>query len=66
MHEGRERSRWSVASEMMATMANLWTSKRGKRFTSTDFNPFRDEESKSLPEVPIDVLRQVFVERRPV
>lgn len=64
MREGKDRHAWSVASEIIAVMANLW-GKKGKRFCGRDFNPYRDAEANAAP-VPLEVLRRVFVERKPV
>lgn len=60
MNEGRDRAAWSVVSEILAVMANLWTSSKGRRWTGGDFNPYRIHETAMAP---IDMLRQVFVER---
>lgn len=66
MNEGRDRVAWSIVSEVLAVMANLLSSsKRARRFHGSDFNPYRIREVEAAP-VGIDVLRHVFIERKPL
>lgn len=67
MNEGLQRASWATTSELMAMMANIWAGKRSKRFLGSDFNPFPNEpNSDQHSAVPVDVLRHVFIERKPI
>ena len=57
------RERWSHTSSLMALLANLHRDpKKGKRFSSEDFDPFARGTKRKPPAVPADitVLRDVF------
>lgn len=63
MQRGRDKSAWSIVSEMLAVMVNLWSGKRSQRFTGADFNPYAIEQGKAAKaSVEIGILRRVFVE----
>jgi len=57
------RERWSHTSSLMALLANLHRdTRKGKRFTPEDFDPFMRHGTRKPPAIPADitVLRDVF------
>jgi hypothetical protein len=61
MNEGRDRAAWAVVSEVLSVMVNLWSSPKGRRFSGSDFDPYRQTKKAAAP---IEMLRMVFVERK--
>ncbi len=46
MTEGRDRFAWSVASSLMALVANCHKGSKGRALTATDFNPTLTKEER--------------------
>jgi len=63
MLDGRQRHDWSIASAVMAVMANIHRDpKRSRRFSSSDFDPFC---KRTRPvKVDVSVLKDVFIDGR--
>lgn len=61
MAEARLRHDWQRTASTMALLANIHRSPGRPAFKPADFDPF---SQRSRAVAPIEVLRQVFVERR--
>jgi len=60
MSEGRQRHDWSIASAVMAVLANIHRDpKRSRPLKPADFDPFAQRTPP--PKVPITVLKDVFI-----
>jgi hypothetical protein len=60
MSEGRQRHDWSIASAVMAVLANIHRDpKRSRPLKPADFDPF--VQPQRVPKVPITVLKDVFI-----
>jgi hypothetical protein len=66
MAEARCRERWAHTSAVMALTANVHRDQRKKRtaYKPSDFNPYLRRRELPVRKAGIDVLKQVFVERR--
>ncbi len=65
MAEARSQQLWSHTSSVMALLANIHRDlKRSRSFKPSDFNPHAKPSPPPLPKVGIQVLKQVFVDRR--
>jgi hypothetical protein len=67
MAEGRVEEAWQRTSALMALIANTHRDpKKGRWFQPADFNPFgeRSIRSEAAVRVGIEVLKDVFVDRR--
>lgn len=73
MREGRSRDNWRHTSNLMALLANCHRDeeKRGQPWHPEDFDPHAPaggeeagERWEDLPELPIDVLKVLFVDRQ--
>lgn len=63
MAEARSRERWQHTSTILAMLANLHRDpRRSRAFRPADFDPFAAEPQPA--KVGIEVLREVFVDRR--
>ena len=60
MLEGRQRHDWSIASSLMAVIANANRDpKRSRRLTPSDFDPFSTRQRRIKADV--SVLKDVFI-----
>lgn len=60
MSDARQRHDWSIASTLMAVLANIHRDpKRSRSLKPDDFDPFA--QKRSVPKVPITVLKDVFI-----
>jgi hypothetical protein len=66
MAEARSRERWAHTSALLALTANVHRDQRKKPapYKPADFNPHQRRRELAVRKVPIDVLKQVFVDRR--
>lgn len=69
MAEAQVKQQWAHTSSLMALIANAHRDpKKGRSFRPADFDPTRKLDPKpaweELPRVGIDMLKQVFVDRR--
>ena len=67
MAEARSRERWAHTSAILVLIANCHRDHRRKPtpYKPSDFNPYyRQRESAVVEKVSIEVLKQVFVDRR--
>lgn len=63
MAEGRQRHDWSIASSLMALIANTQRDrKRTRPFRPSDFDPFGKPQQPIRADV--SVLKDVFIHRR--
>jgi len=63
MAEERRRHDWSIASNLMALVANTQRDrKRTRPFRASDFNPF-SKPGRIIP-ADVSVLKDVFIRRR--
>ena len=65
MTEGRDRFAWSVASSLMALMANCHRESKGKKFSPTDFNPTLTKAEKNrdallITDDNVELMRDEF------
>ena len=65
MTEGRDRFAWSVASSLMALMANCHKDSKGKTFTPADFNPTltkteRNRDALLITDDNVELMRDEF------
>ncbi|MBX3404508.1 MAG: hypothetical protein KF699_13945 [Phycisphaeraceae bacterium] len=61
MLDGRQRHDWSIASAVMALIANIHRDpKRSRRLNPTDFDPFTKRHRPIL--VGVSVLKDVFID----
>jgi len=67
MLDGKQRHDWSIASSIMAVIANTNRHpKRSRPIKPSDFDPFAKQARSSAPvQVDVSVLRDVFIDRRP-
>jgi hypothetical protein len=64
MAESRCRHEWNQTASIMALLANINRDpSKSKVFSAGDFHPMVDRRATT---VGIDILKQVFVNRRPV
>jgi hypothetical protein len=71
MADAASRDRWQHTASLMALMANCHRdAKKSRAFRPKDFHPFeksrRSAAERKPPKVGIGVLKQVFVDRRPL
>ena len=60
MSDARQRHEWSIASTLMAVLANIHRDpKRSRTLKPSDFDPFAQRTPP--PKVPITVLKDVFI-----
>lgn len=66
MAEARCRERWSHTSVVLALLANCHRDPRKKPtpYKPADFNPYLRQRELPVRKAPIEVLKQVFVDRR--
>jgi hypothetical protein len=66
MAEARCRERWEHTSVLLALIANCHRDPRRKPtpYKPADFNPYQSRQEPLVQTVPIEVLKQVFVDRR--
>jgi hypothetical protein len=66
MAEARCRERWSHTSAVLALLANCHRDPRKKPtpYKPADFNPYQRRRERPVCRAPIEVLKQVFVDRR--
>ena len=65
MTEGRDRHTWSIASSLMALIANCHKEARGKSFEPDDFNPTlskaeRNSKALLITDDNVDIMRGEF------
>jgi hypothetical protein len=65
MTEGRDRFAWSVASSLMALVANCHRDSKGKTFVPDDFNPTLTKEERNrdallITDENIELMRDEF------
>lgn len=61
MLEGRQRHDWSIASSLMAVIANASRDpKRSRRLHPSDFDPFSTRQRRIMADV--SVLKDVFID----
>ncbi len=61
MLDGRQRHDWSIASAVMALVANIHRDpKRSRRLNPSDFDPFA-KRHRPIP-VGVSVLKDVFID----
>ena len=60
MADGRMRHDWQIGSNQMALTANIHRSSGSRTYSAADFNPF----AAPAKPVGIDILKQVFIDRR--
>ena len=65
MTEGRDRFVWSVASSLMALMANCHRDSKGKTFAPNDFNPTLTKEERNrdallITDENVELMRDEF------
>jgi hypothetical protein len=67
MAEARSRQTWNHTSALLAMLANVHRdAKKTRAFKPADFHPHeRSREAPTITKVGINVLKQVFVDRRP-
>jgi len=67
MLDGKQRHDWSIASSIMAVIANTNRDpKRSRPIKPSDFDPFAKQSRSSAPlKVDVSVLKDVFIDRRP-
>jgi hypothetical protein len=67
MLDGKQRHDWSIASAVMALMANIHRDpKRSRRITPSDFDPFaKRSPAQRHAKVDVSVLKDVFIDGRP-
>jgi len=62
MYEARGRSDWDRTSMLIAVVINMMRDpKKSRGVVPTTFNPFRNKKKKTIPIVPLTVLKDVFV-----
>jgi hypothetical protein len=69
MAESRSRERWNHTSSILALLANCHRDpKKGRRLKPADFHPYQQANARRgpLPKAEFNVLKQVFVDRRPL
>jgi hypothetical protein len=71
MADAASRDRWQHTASLMALLANCHRdAKKSRAFRPKDFHPFekprRSPAERKPPKVGIGVLKQVFVDRRPL
>ena len=71
MADAASRDRWQHTASLMALVANCHRdTKKSRAFRPKDFHPFekqrRPRDGNRKPTVGIEVLKQVFVDRRPL
>jgi hypothetical protein len=66
MAEARSRERWAHTSALLALIANVHRDHRKKPspYKPADFNPHLRRREPPVRKAPIEVLKQVFVDRR--
>ncbi len=66
MAEGRQRHEWSIASNLMALIANAQRDrKRTRPLRPSDFDPFATHHKPNRPiRADVSVLKDVFIDRR--
>ncbi len=66
MAEARSRERWSHTSAVLALLANCHRDPRKKPtpYQPADFNPYQRRRERPVRKASIQVLKQVFVDRR--
>jgi hypothetical protein len=66
MAEAKSRQQWSHTSAILAMVANVHRdAKKTRALRPADFHPHRRHEQPTITKVGINVLKQVFVERKP-
>ena len=65
MTEGRDRFAWSVASSLMALMANCHRDSKGKALSPNDFNPTltkaeRNRDALLITDDNVELMRDEF------
>jgi hypothetical protein len=66
MAEARSRQAWNHTSAILAMLANIHRdAKKTRAYRPADFHPHRSNEKPTITKVGINVLKQVFVDRRP-
>ena len=66
MLDGRQRHDWSLASSIMAVIANTNRDpKRSRPIKPSDFDPFAKQSRAAPVKVDVSVLKDVFIDRRP-
>lgn len=71
MADAASRDRWQHTASLMALLANCHRDpKKSRAFRPKDFHPFeksrRRPTGEKFPKAGIEVLKQVFVDRRPL
>jgi hypothetical protein len=66
MAEARSRERWAHTSALLALTANFHRDQRRKPtpYRPADFNPHHRKQESLAHKASIEVLKQVFVDRR--
>lgn len=65
MAEAKSQQRWAHTSAILAMLANVHRDpKRSRVFKPADFNPHLRGKEKTVARVGIQVLKQVFVDRK--
>lgn len=65
MAEAKSRQAWNHTSAILAMLANVHRdAKKQRALRPADFHPHRRNERPTITKVGINVLKQVFVERR--
>lgn len=66
MNEARSRQAWNHTSAILAMLANVHRdAKKTRAYRPAEFHPHRPQETPTITKVGINVLKQVFVDRRP-
>jgi len=68
MAEARRREAWQHTSSMIATLANIHRDpkKKPRPYAASDFQPLPPERaSQPVPKADIQILKTVFVDRKP-
>lgn len=66
MAEAKSRQAWNHTSAVLAMLANIHRdAKKTRAYRPADFHPHRRTEKPTITKVGINVLKQVFVDRRP-
>ena len=65
MAEGRSRDRWNHTAAILALTANCHRAKKSRKtFKPDDFHPHVHRASAPKIQVPVSILKQIFVDNR--
>ena len=65
MAEAKSRQAWNHTSMILAMLANVHSDpKRSRTYRPADFHPHYRSEKPTITKVGINVLKQVFVDRK--